>query len=92
QAKNLGKRDLTTSVLTSSAMAGLRDEGNKLAAKMAQMRTEYGPNHPDVQALQSQIDANKAAQAATQSDYSSANSSDIVVATGDVDALEKAVA
>lgn len=92
QAKNLGKRELTTSVLTSSAMAGLRDEGNKLAAKMAQMRTEYGPNHPDVQALQSQIDANKAAQAATQSDYSSANSSDIVVATGEVDALEKAVA
>ena len=91
QAKISGKRDLTTSVLTSTAMANLRDEGNKLAAKMAQMRTEYGPNHPDVQALQSQINANKAAQTTTQSAYSDANSSDIAVANSEVDSLEKAV-
>ena len=91
QAKISGKRDLTTSVLTSTAMANLRDEGNKLAAKMAQLRTDYGPNHPDVQALQSQIDVNKAAQATTQSAYSDANSSDIAVANSEVDSLEKAV-
>jgi succinoglycan biosynthesis transport protein ExoP len=92
QAKISGKRELTTSVLTSSAMAGLREEGNKLAAKMAQLLSEYGPNHPDVQALQSQIDANKAAQAATHSAYSAANSSDIVVANSEVESLERAVA
>ncbi len=91
QAKSTGKRELTTSILTSTAMASLRDEGNKLAAKMAQLRTEYGPNHPDVQALQSQIDENKASQAATQSAYASATTSDIVVANSEVESLEKAV-
>lgn len=91
QAKSAGKRELTTSVLTSSAMGNLRDEGNKLAAKMAQLRTEYGPNHPDVQALQSQIDENKASQVATQSAYASATTSDIVVANSEVESLEKAV-
>lgn len=92
QAKSAGKRELTTSILTSSTMASLRDEENKLTAKMAQMRTEYGPNHPDVQALKSQIEANKAAQAQTQTNYSAATTSDIVVATSEVASLEKAVA
>ena len=79
-------------MLASPTLAPLREEGAKLAIRMAQMRTEYGPNHPDVVALQSQIDANKAAQAAAQSTYSSATDSDIQVNSKEVAALESAVA
>ncbi len=91
QARLSGKKDLTTSVLTAPAMVNLREEGNRLATRMAQLRTDYGPNHPEMQALQSQIDANKAAQATMQAAYSEANSSDISVTNNEVDSLEKAV-
>ena len=52
---------MTTSTLTSTQISALREEGNKLEASMAQLKTEYGPNHPEVIALQSKIDSNKAA-------------------------------
>ena len=92
EARTGGKKDLTSAMLASPTLAPLRAEGAKLAARMAQMRTEYGPNHPDVVALQSEIDANQAAQAAAQNSYSSATESDIQVNSKEVAALEAAVA
>ena len=92
QARMSSKQELTTSMLTSTAITGLRDESNKLAARMAQLRAEYGPNHPEVLAVQSQIDANQAALANAKSTIQSANSSDLTVTSSEVAALEKAVA
>jgi succinoglycan biosynthesis transport protein ExoP len=83
---------MTTALLTSPTLMGLRDEGNKLTTRMAQLRTEFGPNHPDVISLQAQIDANKAAQASAQNAYSSATSSDSLVVAKEVQSLEGAVA
>lgn len=92
QARVADKHEVTTSVLTSTTVSNLREEGNKLAAKMAEMRTVFGPNHPDVLALQSQINANQASLAAAKQAITSANSSDIVVTSNEVASLEKAVA
>ena len=92
QARMVGRSELTTSMLTSTTIASLRDEGNKLVAKMAQLRTDYGPNHPDVVALQSQIDANKAALAGAKTAFQNATSFDVEVTSNEVAALEKAVA
>lgn len=92
EARATTHKDMNTSMLTSPTLVPLREEGAKLAAKMAQLRTEYGPNHPDVVALQSQIDANRAAQNAAQSALSSAASSDSKAAAQEVSSLENAVA
>ena len=83
---------MTTSTLTSTQISALREEGNKLEASMAQLKTEYGPNHPEVIALQSKIDSNKAALQVAQSSFMKATSSDVQVNSAEVDALEKAVA
>jgi polysaccharide biosynthesis transport protein len=83
---------MTTSALTSTQISSLRDEGNKLEAALAQLRTVYGPNHPEVIALQSKIVANKAALVANQSVLMKATNSDIQVNNAEVDALERAVA
>ena len=91
QARNAAKQELTTSQLTSSSISSLREEGNRLAAKMADLRTIDGPNHPDVLALQSQIDANKVSIHAAQLALSSANSSDISVTNSEVVSLQQAV-
>jgi len=91
QARNSARQELTTSQLTSSSISNLREEANRLAAKMADLRTVDGPNHPDVLALQSQIDANKASIHAAQLALASANSSDISVTNSEVVALQQAV-
>lgn len=92
QARADDTRGMTTSTLTSAQMSSLREEGNKLEAAMAQLKTVYGPNHPEVIALQSKIAANKAALTANQSALSKATTSDIQVNYSEVDSLEKAVA
>ena len=92
QARMASKQELTTSMLTSTTISSLRDEGNRLAARMAQLRAEYGPRHPEVVALQSQIDANQASLAGAKNTIQSANSSDLTVSSNEVAALEKAVA
>jgi uncharacterized protein involved in exopolysaccharide biosynthesis len=91
QARAGDSRGMTTSTLTSTQISTLRDEGNKLEASMAQLRTEYGANHPEVIALQSKIVANKAAQASNQTAFMKATHSDIQVNSSEVEALEKAV-
>jgi uncharacterized protein involved in exopolysaccharide biosynthesis len=92
QAKATGKQELTTSMLNSTSVGNLREEGEKLASQMAQLRAEFGPKHPDVIALQSKIDTNKASQASTMSAFSNANSSDMSVTSHEVASLERAVA
>lgn len=92
EAKSAGKKDITSALLTSPTYNALREEGNKLAARMAQLRTEFGPNHPEVVSLQAQIDANKASQAAAQSTLSTATTSDSAVIVKEVQSLESAVA
>lgn len=92
RARVSSKQDMTSSMLSSTSIASLREEANKLSTKMAQLRTEYGPQYPEVIALQSQIDANKAALANAKSTIQSANSSDLVVTSNEVADLEKAVA
>jgi len=72
QARAGERTEPTTAFLASSTVASLREEGTKLAARMAQMRTNLGPNHPEVVALQSQIEANKVALQAAMSTYSRA--------------------
>ena len=91
-ARSAGKKDVTTAMLASPTVTGLREEGNKLAARMAQLKTEFGPNHPDVISLQAQIDSNKAAQTAAQNTFSSATSTDSTVISKEVQSLESAVA
>jgi uncharacterized protein involved in exopolysaccharide biosynthesis len=92
EARSAGKKDVTTAMLASPTVTGLREEGNKLAARMAQLKTEFGPNHPDVISLQAQIDSNKAAQTAAQNTFSSATSTDSTVISKEVQSLESAVA
>jgi succinoglycan biosynthesis transport protein ExoP len=92
EARSAGKNDVTTAMLASPTVTGLREEGNKLAARMAQLKTEFGPNHPEVVALQAQIDANKAARTSAQNTFSSATSSDSAVLSKEVQSLESAVA
>ena len=92
QARIGEARGMTTSTLNSTQVVGLREEGTKLEAQMAQMKTQFGPNHPEVIALQSKIDANKAAQAANQTTLAKATNSDIQVSNSEVESLEKAVA
>lgn len=92
QARVDDSRGMTTSTLTSTQVSTLREEGNKLEAAMAQLRTVYGPNHPEVIALQSKIVANKAALASNQSAFAKATNSDIQVNYSEVEALQKAVA
>lgn len=91
EAKATGRQDVSSSVLGSETVRSLRAEEAKLKAQMAQLRTEYGPNHPQVVELQSQIDANNNSLAAALASYSSAASSDIVVSSNEVTSLEKAV-
>jgi uncharacterized protein involved in exopolysaccharide biosynthesis len=92
QARAAQRSEPTSAFLASSTVGGLREEGTKLAARMAQLRTSYGPNHPEVMALQSQIDANRAALQAAMSTYTRANSSDLAITGNEVTSLEKAVA
>lgn len=92
QARASGKQDLTTSLLSSNSISNLRETGTKLSSQMAQLRAELGPNHPDVIALQSQIDSNRASLSAAMSAYSNANTSDISVTNSEVASLERAVA
>ena len=92
QARAGERTEPTTAFLASSTVASLREEGTKLAARMAQMRTNLGPNHPEVVALQSQIEANKVALQAAMSTYSRANSSDVSIQSSEVASLEKSVA
>jgi polysaccharide biosynthesis transport protein len=92
EARSAGKKDVTSAMLASPTVTGLREEGNKLAARMAQLKTEFGPNHPDVISLQAQIDANKAAQASAQTTFSTATSTDSTVISKEVQSLESAVA
>jgi succinoglycan biosynthesis transport protein ExoP len=92
QARAGERTEPTSAFLASSTVAGLREEGSKLAAHMAQLRASLGPNHPEVLALQSQIESNKAALAAAMSTYSRANSSDVAISGTEVASLEKAVA
>jgi succinoglycan biosynthesis transport protein ExoP len=91
-ARSAGKKDVTTAMLASPTVTGLREEGNKLAARMAQLKTEFGPNHPEVISLQAQIDSNKAAQTSAQTTFSSAASTDSTVISKEVQSLESAVA
>ena len=92
QARAGERTEPTTAFLASSTVAGLREEGSKLAARMAQLRASLGPNHPEILALQSQIESNKVALAAAMSTYSRANSSDVAISGTEVASLEKAVA
>lgn len=91
QARASGKQEVSQPVLASDTVRGLRAEEAKLAARMAQLRTELGPNHPQVVELQSQIDANQQSLQQALATYSSAAASDIAVSTSEVAALEKAV-
>ncbi len=91
QARAGERSEPSTAFLASSTVSGLREEGTKMAAHMAQLRTTFGPNHPEVTALQSQIDANKAALQAAMSTYARANSSDVSISSSEVDSLQKAV-
>lgn len=92
QARVGDTHGMTTSTLTSAQISGLRDEGGKLEAQMAQLKTQYGPNHPEIIALQSKIDANRTALATIQSAMAKATNSDIQVNNSEVQSLEKAVA
>jgi uncharacterized protein involved in exopolysaccharide biosynthesis len=91
QARAAGKQDVSAPVLASETVRNLRAEDAKLKSHMAQLRTELGPNHPQVIELQSQIDANNSSLNAALATYSSAASSDIVVSSNEVAALEKAL-
>lgn len=92
QARASERGEPTSAFLASSTVASLREEGAKLAARMAQLRANFGPNYPEVIALQSQIEANKAALQAALTTYSRANSSDMAISGSEVASLEKAVA
>jgi len=76
----------------SEPVRALRTEGAALRSKMATLRTNYGPSHPQVLELQSQIDANTRALADAMHRYSSISSSDIEAARNNVTELENAVA
>ena len=92
QATATVKTDPTTSVLTSNTVTNLRQEGARLATRMAQLRSELGPNHPNVLSLQSEMEANQASLTAALTTYSNANSSDLSVSSQEVASLERAVA
>jgi uncharacterized protein involved in exopolysaccharide biosynthesis len=91
EAHATGNQNVSANVLASSTVQKLREEEARLRSKMAQLRTEFGPNHPQVVELQSQIDANDASLSAALKTYSSAVSSDIVVGSNEVASLERAV-
>jgi uncharacterized protein involved in exopolysaccharide biosynthesis len=91
QAHATGNQDVSGPVLASSTVQKLREEESKLTAHMAQLRTQFGPNHPQVIELQSQIDANRKSLDAALATYSNAATSDIVVSNSEVASLEKAV-
>jgi uncharacterized protein involved in exopolysaccharide biosynthesis len=92
QAQGAGTADVSAPVMASATVRTLREEDARLRSRMAQLRATLGPNHPQVQELQSQIDANNRSLNAALATYSSAASSDIVVSRNEVAALEKAVA
>ena len=91
EAHAVGRQDVSGPVLASTSVSGLRAEEAKLKSRMAQLRTELGPNHPQVLELQSQIDANAASLEAALATYSKAASSDLIVSGSEVSALERAV-
>ena len=92
QAQAAGNQEVSGAAMGSATVRTLREEDAKLRARMAQLRTALGPNHPQVVELQSQINANNKSLAAALSSYSNATSSDIAVSRNEVAALEKAVA
>jgi protein tyrosine kinase modulator len=92
QAHAAADQAVSSQVLGSDLVRGLRGEGETLAGKMAQLRQGLGPNHPQVLQLQSEIDNNKRALAAAMHTYSEASASDLSIARNEVAELEKAVA
>lgn len=92
QALASGNQEVSSQVLTSTRVQSLRDEEAKLKSRMAQLRTMFGPNYPQVVELQSQIDANRSSLEAALATYSNAATSDIVISNNEVASLEKALA
>jgi uncharacterized protein involved in exopolysaccharide biosynthesis len=87
----MGNQETSAPALASGLIETLREEAATLNSRMAKLRTTLGPNHPQVIELQSEIDANNKSLSAALATYSSAASSDIVVSSSEVSALEKAV-
>lgn len=90
-AHSAGSQDSSAAVQGSNLVSNLREEGAKLKAKLAQLRTTLGPNHPQIIELQSQIAANDASLKSAIGTYSSAASSDILASRTEVGELERAV-
>ncbi len=97
QAKASGRQqDATPNAMESGSVSTLRAEEAKLRSRMAQLRTTFGPNHPQVLELQSEIDANQASLTAALATYrnaaSNAASSSVSISDSEVRSLERAVA
>jgi uncharacterized protein involved in exopolysaccharide biosynthesis len=91
QAKAGASQDVSSAVLASDSVRQLRTEEASLNARMAKLRTEFGPNHPQVVELQSQIEANAASLAGAIANYSRAATSEMAVSGNEATSLEKAV-
>jgi len=77
--------------LASEPVRVLRAEGFALRSKMATLRTNYGPEHPQVIELQSQIDANARALADAMGSYSNVSSTQVSAARKNVADLQAEV-
>jgi len=92
QARALADPGAGKEISSSELIRTYRSEAAKLSSKMAQLRTMYGVEHPQVVELQSQIDANAHALADAIQGYATAANADVTAARQGVEQLQAAVA
>jgi polysaccharide biosynthesis transport protein len=81
----------SSQALSSDLVKTLRGEAAELKSKMAKLRTTFGPKHPQVIELQSQIDSNQQALAAAVRSYSVASAQDVNAAQREESELQSAI-
>jgi len=89
QARASGRPDASSKFAESETVRGLRADEEKLRQRMAQLRTQFGPNHPQIVELHNQIEANAAALAKEQATYTRGESSEVNVAQRELADLER---
>ncbi len=79
----------TNQSLASDAVRSLRSEAAALNSRMASLRSNYGPNHPKVVELQSQIDSNERSLNAALENLSRVAAADVQATSQQVGEVEK---
>ena len=77
QARAAGDPSASSQAQTSELVRTLRTQGAALAEKMASLRTNLGPKHPQIIQLQSEIDANQRSLTAALHSYAETAGSDL---------------